>query len=156
MQQLLAWSGSQGCHPHAVALALHPFTAIESNSCVSPCYHVQQLLAWFDPHGFHSQLPLLQSTPAALAALTQHRHAAHAPVHRHVHNVSPPLAAALGQALSAGARRIMAQPADFKPARCAVRLRHYVCAAECRSTAVGETAALDAVLLFRRACHEGG
>lgn len=82
----------------------------------------QQLLQWLDAHGYHSQVPLLQSTPAALAALTKHRHAAHAPVRKRVHDVSPAVAGGLGPALSAGARRILQHAAPAAPAMCALHL----------------------------------
>ena len=63
-----------------------------------------------DPHGYHGELPLLQSTPSAVGLLRRHQRLTHPHASRHFYDTSPKLRAVLGgEPASKGARVMLAR-----------------------------------------------
>ncbi len=67
------------------------------------------LLQLLDPSGYHSQMPLLQSTPAAVRLCQSFPRRWHAQELRHYRDTSTLIKAAVGEPASAEARRMLAQ-----------------------------------------------
>lgn len=69
----------------------------------------QDLLDWTDPHGYHRNMAILQSSPAAVRMVLQQPRTSHKPSRTHFSDISPLVAATLAGPSSVGARRVMFQ-----------------------------------------------
>ena len=82
------------------------------HSTHGPCKEripMQEIRTWTDPHGYHRHLTILQSNSNAVRIIVTNNRAAHKPLGNHFNDVSPLVAAVVGQPSSIGARRVMFQ-----------------------------------------------
>lgn len=67
------------------------------------------LLELLDPCGYHSSIPILHSTPAAMELCQRYARRAHGVKPEHTVSTSARVKAAVGQAASPGARKLLGQ-----------------------------------------------